>query len=337
MNEILVPSIIPNNLMIIRKCRRKSIDEFADTLQIDKPFLNTVEKNVKNFSGKLTIKSLYLFKITFNMLYDIKSRVILPVERPYSTTERFTISIPNTCNYTEEEILSNRKYEKEILLTLKHKENLNESDIIFNLEYNTVTIKDCNVILDVVVDIKTKQIYNEEFDINFTKNINWDLEEKLTNHGFFSDTISIIEREVDGINIKFDGDLIILDQNYKIFSDFDKTWNESNILNRFDVEVKEVNKRAGKPPVHIVRFKALRPAINNMKYLRELLGYTPKEVAAALGIGLNSYTNLELGNQKLSTKLMWKLVKLYNVPLENIINIDEYYFRYCLFGSRIEK
>ncbi|MCD5414075.1 MAG: helix-turn-helix domain-containing protein [Clostridiales bacterium] len=72
-------------------------------------------------------------------------------------------------------------------------------------------------------------------------------------------------------------------------------------------------------PLNIIKKKA-----NNLKLLRELSKLSVVELAKSIGLSYSAYINLESGNQKISTKIMWRLVKKFKVPLELIINVDEY-------------
>ena len=104
-------------------------------------------------------------------------------------------------------------------------------------------------------------------------------------------------------------------------------------VNDEDIDVK-FDKESGRPLS--VKFRSVRHDVNNFKQYRILQRMSLKEMHTSVGLSYNGYINLELGNQKISSKIMWRVCKKLKVPLESIVNVDEYFERFCKH-TKIEK
>lgn len=176
-----------------------------------------------------------------------------------------------------------------------------------------------------------------EFDINLSREEDIKTADILTREGF-KDTVVTWEEEIDGKIVKISKDRVYLDKSYKIpvgddMSDFE-------MVDFFSIEDKRkkfiYDKDDDINPVS-VRFKAIRPALNNLEKIRKLLNISVEQISFSLDLAPNAYLQLEKGNQKASLKVMWKLVRFLKLPLELIINIDEYYEKFCKNDAKITK
>ncbi len=60
----------------------------------------------------------------------------------------------------------------------------------------------------------------------------------------------------------------------------------------------------------------------NIKKLREQKGFLQKEVSSKLGIGYTNYNKIETEVREPSVKELQKIATLYNVSVDQIINLD---------------
>lgn len=338
---ILVPDILPNNLRIIRDMRGLTIKKVAEDLKIDRNFLSAVEVCGKNFSGKTTIRAMKYYDITFYQMYDVKGTRILP----YVFYEPIELACSIKIDITDDK--AEYDSEKELLenISFTSKEIKKAIEEVINMEYkkvgkvdNYVVNKkylDNNVmILEVSVDYLEQKTEQREFHINFVENENKQLEDMLRFRGFPL-TIEKQTINIDGINAKIEDDMIIFNRKYKFsISDDPKEYIELNEISLDDSRIKVERKRN---KIVSVSFNSVRREINNLKAIRTLTNLSIDEMHQSLGLSYNGYINLELGNQKISSKIMWRLVKMLKVPLELIINVDEYFDKYCQHDKKIRK
>lgn len=71
-------------------------------------------------------------------------------------------------------------------------------------------------------------------------------------------------------------------------------------------------------------FEVSYEAMNNIEIIQEHLDLSSQEVQTALGITEKTYEKIINGSQKLPLKVLWRMVALFKVPLELIINIPLY-------------
>jgi DNA-binding XRE family transcriptional regulator len=351
-DKYLVPNVLPNNFKDYREIRKATVRQLADELLIDRNFLTAVEANDKNFSGKTAVRYLKHYDINFYTVYDIQGKRKCDTIKDvfYSCEGMFSISLkdatelyfaknknagscnndevikfiadkdPSIQNAIKGELLS--KEEKYLLEQYKVKGTKLEEEVIhYTLE---------------VMAKKEVEVKAFEFDVNFAR----DEDRELTNSLFrigYKDTIATLEYDVD-----FDLVSVI---NNKVY--FDKTYRipiENNVEDFYEIKELDIKSREagvevkydseGNPTT--VKFRAVRPEINNFKKYRILASKNIEQMHKAIGLSYNGYINLELGNQKISTKIMWRICKNLRVPLEAIVNIDEYFERFCQH-QKIEK
>lgn len=341
---ILVPKILPNNLRIIRDMRGLTVKKVAEDLKIDRNFLSAVEQEYKNFSGKTTIRAMKYYDITFYQMYDVKDTRKLecvyledePTEFDFSIEIDISEELEQYSSEKEllEEIkIDDSEIEKEILRQLKDRDLKGEVD---NYLVKEKYIQDNKLYLNVTADILKQVEGIKEFDINFSKNENKELTQMLRFTGFAlnSDKKTI---KINGLDAKLENDYIVFNNPLKILETpktDPKKYEELDKININDKRIK-LNKKNDK--IISVTLNVAEPQINNLKEVRTLMHYSIEDMHQALGLSYNGYINLELGNQKISTKIMWRLVQFLKVPLELIINVDEYYKKYCQHDKKIKK
>jgi transcriptional regulator with XRE-family HTH domain len=352
--KILVPDILPNNLRIIRDMRGLSLKEVADALKIDRNFLSAVEVENKNFSGKTTIRALKFYEISFYKMYDVKEKRVTNVTDYFDNIFRTTLSFDPKDLLNGDFKLSDEEYMKNIInvALTEELEQLKENNLIINSinkiakkskvkgtyeKFDLIgsSYKDNKLYLDLEVTFKEKRTEELEFDINFVINENLQLADMLRYRGF-PEVIRVIEKDIDGEVIRIEGNVVHLDKPYKLpKGDNIKKFAEKDTIDLSDKNLKIKYSEETNEPISI-KFKAIKPDMNNLKAIRTLTNISIEEMHKSLGLTYNGYINLELGNQKISTKVMWRLVNKLNVPLELILNIDEYYEKYCDVSVKVK-
>lgn len=350
--KILVPDVLPNNLRAIRDMRGLALKTVADALKIDRNFLSAVEVQSRNFSGKTTIRAMQYFGITFYKLYDVKKIVTTDVTDYTENEFNITLSFSVEDFFNEIEIKVDFNDINDFLdqTFVEQKELLNNHPMIidainerasekvagflqdYKIEKYFYNANTKNLLLELEVVFQEQYTISADIDINLVKNEDTELTNHLAEYGF-PDTIRSVERFIDGEKVKLEGKYLHFHEPFRFsvdgtlenFKEKDKiNINEGNVSIRYEDGV----------PVY-ARFKCIHKDINNLKYIRSLKEISIEEMYKALGFTYNGYINLELGNQKVSTKIMWRMVKKLRVPLELIINIDEYFE--TLSDKKIEK
>lgn len=351
--KVLVPYVLPNNLRVIREMRGCTVKDIANRILVDRNFLSAVEQEYKNFSGKTTITTIKDMDINFYRLYDVGE------VRTCEVTDDFPSTINKTLEFDLESFLNsfenNKKKNKDIFYldigskVLKDNVLFNkELDIIinknkdlgdyFDFELIKKSKKDNKIILIIDCIFTKRESRNIDFDINFALNENIKLTDKLYSMGF-SESIVTWEQLIDNDRIKISGNKLILDSPFKIpRSDDINDFHITNEIHLNNVHIKE-EKDGLRDNITFkyAKFKAIRPAINNLKLFRTLLNLSIEEMHNSLGLKYTAYLNLELGNQKMSSKTMWRLCYKFRIPIEVIVNIEEYHRRYCLYTKKMVK
>lgn len=323
---IPVPDILPNNIRAIRLMRRKNLKEVADDLMINPNFLGTVETQKNNLSGKSTIRFMKYFNVNFYQLYDIESKIVLPyTDESVKKNINVDVILNAKALSSEPEVI-----EDEILKELL-KNNISNQIYSYKILKKQKTSKPNYYLCTIEVEL-IEQIQKEmEFDINFFRDTDVELAKVLSNRGF-KEQIETIQKDSNEIIIK--KDRIILDKPYKILS-FNNKFIEKAELNLNNDKIKLLKDEKG--DIVSIEFMALEPEINCLKFIEKYKNLDPKKIHTALNLTYNGYTNLVNGNQKISTKVMWRMVKLFKVPLELMINIDKYNDKFCKKNDFITK
>jgi transcriptional regulator with XRE-family HTH domain len=334
MGKIYVPDVLPNNLRVIREMRGISLKDAAEGISVDRNFLSGVEQETKNFSGKTMIKTLMFYNINFYRMFDVQEK------RSLDVTDDFPIIICKSLRLNKESLNTNfinidEKFLSDNAFFVSLKEQIinefktKEKDLEYKIT-DKRTVEEC-IEIDIEFSIAQQQKRTIEFDINFTANENSELV-NLLNYKSFNDGIVTFSQLVDNKNVYIKDNFVYFDTEFKIPRANDiNDYYVTNKLSLDEVEIKDIKDYVREKTFTYVRFKAIRQEINNLKFLRTITNTSIDELRKMLGLSYNIYLNLELGNQKLSTKTAWRLVSYFKVPLELIINIDEYYFRNCKY------
>ena len=93
-----------------------------------------------------------------------------------------------------------------------------------------------------------------------------------------------------------------------------------------DGKIKITKNKEGE--IETVNFISLEESMNNLKFIEKYLEKNKNiniaKIPEYLGLSVPGYSNLVHGNQRISTKVMWRMVKLFEVPLELILNTKRY-------------
>lgn len=351
--KYLVPNVLPNNFKGYREIRKNTVRQLADDLLIDRNFLTAVEANDKNFSGKTSVRYLKHFNINFYTVYDIQGKkkcgtikdVFYACEGVFSlpiadAREAYLNKNKNNVTPSNEEVI---KFISEKDATMQNAikgELLSKEEKYLLEEYKVKETKLEDEVIHFYLEVTAKrevEVKDFQFDINFARDEDRDLTNSLLRIGY-KDTIATLEYDVDNDMVSVINNKVIFNKSYRIpkienkIEDYYET-SELNIKEKeAGVEVKYDDE--GSPTT--VKFRAVRPEINNFKKYRILDSKSIEQMHKAVGLSYNGYINLELGNQKISTKIMWRICKNLRVPLEAIVNIDEYFERFCQH-QKIEK
>lgn len=333
--EILVPDVIPNNLKIIRTWKGLRVKDLAESLKVDRNFLSAIETNTRNMSGKTTIRTMKLLNSSFYKLYDIRDSIYLPVTKyEKAILENVKIEIPLRERYIKDGNIDiptrTIKYElqKALLKDYNKKGKILNYEVLENKNETSYSTYIMNIEIDEEKTVETL------FDINFLKNENKDLYKNLEYRKGFNDTIVDTEITIDGMNNYIDGNIVVLDKEYKIPNG--KSLIDFDVTNKVSLDNVKITK-VPESEMQVVKFKIIDKEMNTLKAIRALTNYSINDMRSALDMSYNAYVNLEQGNQKISTKIMWRMVYLLKIPLEMIVNIDAYYDKYCIHENKITR
>lgn len=354
-NKVLVPNILPNNIKDYRELKKLSVRQLAEDLLIDRNFLTAVEANDKNFSGKSTIRYLKHFGISYYYMYDVQGR------RKCDTIDESVYNCRGSFSITLDEMIQAYNVDKKmirlgkngkdlsidemikyftnnnIMLTSIIKEEGKKIGVVFT-EYEVTNTKiDKQIIhIDLLIRFtKEFELKDHEFDINFAADEDRKVSDWLFHMGY-PETLATLHFDVDNEYVSVINNKVILDKEYKIPKS-EKNLTRYYMASEFDVNDGDIDVKFDKDGLPLsVKFRSIRPEINNFKQFRILQRMSLKEMHSSVGLSYNGYINLELGNQKTSSKIMWRVCKKLKVPLESIVNVDEYFERFCKH-TKIEK
>lgn len=308
---IKTPDILPNNMRQIRAMRNITIAELSTALSLNHSYISILETFKANMSGITALNIMKQLNANFSQLFDIQDKVTLPYT--IDSHELLTIKISIHAKYLDQTNRMNMIEVEEILD--KHLKNKNiKGDISKFKIIKHDKIGDQDIVnATVEVELLHQKEVKETFNINFFKETNYDLFEDLHLRGFSEERKVTLDAKSFTIQ---DGKVHILntDSLDKVGFLFHK---EVPVIDIKDVVF--TNDKKGN--VETINFDLLFTKENNIEYIQEYLNLSSKDVQVALGIGETTYNNLLKGNLRLSTKLMWKMCKLFKVPLEQIINV----------------
>lgn len=315
---IITPDILPNNLRQIRLMREETTEKIAKALGLNHSYISIIENNKTNMSGISTIRLMNYLDINFYQLYGSEE----PMKLPY------TIEIPHTLNTTltvEKELLASEGNEHKIEMLLTDK--LIHSNLISKEQkiktYKLIDTKQEQELNKITakfeITVIEKNIKETMFDMNFIGEIDNELFEILTKKGFIKHEKINIQKK----DFSVDESKIYLKKEYTFaYKENKKKTYSTNTIEIDDENIRIFYDRSNN--IKSIELETATECLYNIKYIQEHLGLSQDFIADSLGISKTGYLNLIMGYQKLSTKLMWRLVKLFKVPLETIINIPLY-------------
>lgn len=321
---IEVPDILPNNLKKLRIMTNKTTNEIADAISLKNSYITTIENQKANMSGITAISIMVYLDVSFYQLFDIMKTIKLPyTTNDYeNTVVRIIVDnkyLKNIDEKKDEKVNTNNMLyiHEEIskrLKLLNKEEGIKRFDLI---ETSPVDKNEDNLVVaafDVV--LLRKSIKEIEFDINFSAEMNYDLFEELTQKDF---------EEKKEITLN-KGDFEIIEDKILItnYDNILKRGKFKNINETYDIkdDVKlcyDENKN-----LESIKINIGYEVKNHFKYIEKRLGMTPLDVQNALGVTQKSYYQIINGSSMLSTKMMWRLTKLFKVPLEVMFNVPYY-------------
>lgn len=315
--EIPVPDILPNNMKKIRLMNKKNIADISNALCFKKSYISLMENSKANLSGKAAMLVMEYYNVSFYQLFDIEDKVVLPYTTNTYETINLEIEIGN--QYID---LSNSRNIAIFDDAITQKLNFLEIDgLVSNFDIlKTIELKGTETsIVFLSVTLLKKTTVDKEFDINFFKEMNLELFNTLAQKGF---------AEIEDVRLKendfiVSGDIVTLNKQYNIVKDIHSkdyvttnclsiNANDFKIIKSYNNEIKEIE------------IRVVTESFSNIKFIENFLNIKSSDTKTALDFNTSQYNALLKGEQKLSTKTMWRLVKFFKVPLELIVNIPKY-------------
>lgn len=318
-NMINTPDILPNNLRIIRQMRGKTTDETANALGLNRSYISVLENDKANMSGVAAISIMNYLNTNFFQLFEKEESIFLDYTEKELKNHRLKIltSIDNLPYFQENDIIN------VVEIIQKELDELNINGKVFEFEYMGHTKIEAANQVYILINVTTSEeiTTKKEFDLRLSSNLNTDLFKALVAKGFERKAELIVDKD----NFKIDNDHIVLNKNYRIVQkdNLSEITNVINIdSNKCDITYNNKNE------IKSVKFNVILEDLYNIDFIEKFLGLTPEEIQEVIGISENGYNEIFSGNQKISTKIMWRLVKYFKVPLEYIINLKLYTEKY---------
>lgn len=336
----MIPKILPNNLGQIKDSFGLSAQDIAKVLNLNVNFVNNVINQKVNFSSLSVVKLLKQLHIPFSLLYNVKREV----ETPSSHSSKFF------CIYRVDK--DSKIESNQIIADCIDKLNLSSNS------------KD--KVLKLFKEINTKNITYSDREIE--ENLSHDLEKctelvdsvqyDFDNYTYYcmlieDMTCSNIIKKYINLHEKYDQDLIeylyslpfaevkLKKESVSIFKvKFIESTNEYLLPNMFKLllgdKVVETDRICKEDCIKIHKDEIIIPVavtenkLVKLKELREFKKYSVKDMAEILNMSEKTYINIENGYQRPSISTMWKLEYFFGILLDCVINIDEFYERYCI-------
>ncbi|WP_315069204.1 helix-turn-helix transcriptional regulator [uncultured Clostridium sp.] len=338
-----IPKILPNNFELIKQNYGISNNDIAKALSLNSKFIDKVCKQEANFSGLSVIKFIKNFNIPFNLIFNVNKEVgyleetykryicIIKVDKKikYETEEqqkdlngkivsevleksifpqdsdcfvKFLLKVENnTLNYSKK--IKSDNYNSDLS---KYQEFVN------NQQYDYLNFNYFALCYEIVENNAVTQF------INLNKNFDIDLIRFLDSKPFFNQKLKIETIPKESLNLE--DDTYILPKKYLFFKNdtvvkLDRIKKSDCIEKRKNIEIMVVPSTANQ--------------LSKFKYLREYKNFTIKDMAEKLCVSEDTYSAIERGYLKISAQLMWKIELEFGILLEYLLNIDEYYDKYC--------
>lgn len=336
----MIPKILPNNLGHIKDSFGLSAQDIAKALNLNVNFVNNVINQKVNFSSLSVVKLLKQLHIPFSLLYNVKREV----ETPASCSSKFF------CIYR---IDKNSKIENnQIIADCIDKLNLSSDskDKVLKL-FKKVTTKN---ITYSDAEIEENLLYDLEKCTHLVDSVQYDFDNYIYYCMLIEDMTSsnVIKKYID-LHERYDQDLIeylyslpfnevkLKKESISIFKvKFIENTNEYLLPNTFklllDNKIVETDKICKKDCLKIHKNEIIIPVavtenkLVKLKELREFKKYSVKDMAKILDMSEKTYINIENGYQRPSISTMWRLEYFFGILLDCVINIDEFYERYCI-------
>ncbi|MCQ4924822.1 helix-turn-helix transcriptional regulator [Tissierella carlieri] len=281
---IETPDVLPNNMKQIRTMRGKTTNDVAEALSLNHSYISVVENWKSSISSITAFKLMNYLNANFEQFFDMKKVMKLPYT--IETLESISINLILDKSKIELTDAKNIIYiENEITKELKRKK-IDGKVESFEISDKQPLEEDLfNVSLN--VNLVTQKQIEREFNIDLLSEMNYDLFVKLNEIGFTRKKKVPLNAPV--IDLKDD-----------------------------IIKIKEQGK------IKAIEYEVSFESMNNIEFIQEYLKLRPEDVRVALGIAEKTYNNILVGTQKIPLKVMWRMVALFKVPLELIINVPLY-------------
>lgn len=343
--KIITPKFIPNNLEIIREIKQLTKEELGNKIEVGKIYIQEVEKWAKTFSGKKTIETIVKLNISFDVLYDINTVATLPCIDWFIINKQAFLLIQTDDKSMslspEEETFVKQKIKTEGIETNEKLRNLNDmsvlecgtaeelQEIIKKNHINTVLEEDVHYkVVNVIYELIKEVELEREFTIKFSEMRNPDLIKKMYDKPF-RETVNRVRFSYGNSD-----DFVVETEKYFEFKEpltvATKVQDRGQITYNYEDMIK-ISK--DHPSVRLNSSDSISlllkgEELNHLDYLEEFLSIPADDMAMMLGVSSENYSNMKKGNQKITTFTLWKIRSFFKVPIEYIINIQEYYKLY---------
>ncbi|HBJ2623123.1 helix-turn-helix transcriptional regulator [Clostridium botulinum] len=336
-----IPKILPNNLNLIKMNFGISTSDIANALGLNKNFVGNVVNEKANFSGLSVIKFIKHFNIPFNLIYSINKEVslmenihsynicIFQIDKnyPINSEEKINGHILEMCDFLLPQNTNIIKFIKKIEnncieYTDKDKsENyranlIKYNEFIQNLTYDYDNYNYFCMAYEIVRDDIPVKRY-----IDLQKNIDIDLIRYLQSKNFLDYKFKLVTLSNKKLLYNEEDNSYILPENYSFLIN-----NEIITSNK----IEKCNCTINKNTISFTAVVEKINLINNLRFIREYKNYSKEYMAEKLHLSEETYNAIEKGYQKMSAQTMWKIELEFGVLLDSVINIEEYYKKYCI-------
>lgn len=311
---IPVPDILPNNLKHIKNMRNKTSDNIAEATGLKNSYISILEHNKTNMSGISAISLMNYLDVNFYQLFGFEEPQVLP----YTTEKLKVIKLETLIDanilkneednlYLIDEIISS-----ELKKTYKftQEEGIKE----YKISNKIPTDNKDKFLVEFEITLIVKDTEMKEFNMNFLEEIDANLFKLLSTKGFNEiKKIRIPNTDFEVIN-----DTIHFNKNYIYYSkeyDLDNTK-----IDNPNINIIYDNNGA----ISYIEMNVPIDNLYNIEFAQKYLDIDMQDMLNMLDISRYGYLAIIKGQQKLPLKFMWRLVKLFKVPLEVLVNIPLY-------------
>lgn len=335
-----MPKILPNNLKLIKINYGISISDIANALDLNRNFVGNVVNEKVNFSGLSVIKFIKHFNVPFNLIYSVNKEVTfsqtihlcyisiyqLDKDYPIYDEEKLNSAIINASEFLDPENTNIIQFIKKIENNSinytdedrksNHTNNLNKyQEVVSSLAYDYDKYNYFAMAYEIVEAVNAPKY------INLQENIDVDLIRYLDSKDFISYKYKSITIPKKELSYNEENKSYKLPQTYELFI------NDEIVMSDTIKESDCILKRTG-ISINIVSDKVNE--ITKLKHVRKYKNYSTKDMADKLLLSEETYIAIEKGYQKMSAKTMWKIELEFGVFLNSVLNIEEYYKKYCI-------